>query len=106
MSINNNNQEPNPANGQNVKTYDEYWVNHKIVLRYKSICTLDDSNPNADQNKKVYSALIIFNEDGVDIETKFIYDVARTEEEMNRIMKILSRVGVTPETAEDIIKTL
>lgn len=92
----------NISHGQQVMVYDEYLVNQNIVLRYLSVCTPDFKHFGADINNNVYSALIIRNENGVDIETKFIYDIARTGEEAYRIMKLLSDNGVTPDTAAEI----
>ncbi len=92
--------------GQQVTVYDEYRVNQNIVLRYLSVCTPDFKLFGADANNDVYSALIILSENGVDIETKFIYDIARTDDESYRIMKLLSDNGVTPDTAAEILDEL
>ncbi|MHB1153728.1 MAG: hypothetical protein ACYCWE_03050 [Eubacteriales bacterium] len=94
------------SHGQQVMVYDEYRVNQNIVLRYLSVCTPDFKVFGADVNNNVYSALIILNENGVDIETKFIYDIARNGEESYRIMKLLSDNGVTPDTAVEILDEL
>lgn len=84
-----------------VIVFDDYNVNQNIVLRYISVCTPDFIR--CSENGNVYSALIILNEDGVDIETSFIYDISRNGEEAYRIMKLLSDNGVTPDTAAEII---
>jgi hypothetical protein len=86
---------------KDVVIYDEYRINRNKVIRYISICT-----PCFDSAKiygNVYSAIIILNEDGIDTETKFIYDIARDEDDAYRIMKLLSANGVTPDTASDVI---
>jgi hypothetical protein len=90
----------NPAANQ-VIVFDDYNVNQNMVLRYISVCTPDFMKCGEDGN--VYSALIILNEDGMDTETKFIYDISRNGEEAVRIMKLLSDNGVTPDTAAEII---
>lgn len=87
---------------KNVILYDEYRIDRNIALRYMSVCTPDFTG-DVDGYTGVYSALIILNEDDVDVETKFIYDIARNGQEAYRIMKLLSDNGVTPDTAEEII---
>lgn len=88
--------------GQKIRVYDEYIVSRHIVLRYIAVCTPDFLNSSA-EDSNIYSALIILEEDGTSTETKFIYDIVRSEEESHRIMRLLSENGVTPGTAEDII---
>jgi len=87
---------------KNVILYNEYRIGRNIVLRYMSVCTPDFTGE-FDGYAGIYSALIILNEDGVDVETKFIYDIARNDKEAYRIMRLLSDNGVTPDTAEEII---
>jgi hypothetical protein len=94
-------QETSIPTESEVMVFDDYNVNENIVLRYISVCTPDFMRCGEDGN--VYSALIILNEDGVDIETSFIYDISRNGEEAFRIMKLLSDNGVTPDTATEII---
>jgi hypothetical protein len=86
---------------EDVVVYDEYRIDHNTVLRYMSVCTPDF--PVYGYNNDVYSALILLNEDGVDTETKFIYDISRDGAEAHRIMKLLSENGVTPDTAVEIL---
>jgi hypothetical protein len=92
-----------PAENQ-ITVFDDYNVNENMVLRYISVCTPDFMKCGGDGN--VYSALIILNEDGVDTETSFIYDISRNSEEAFRIMHLLSDNGVTPDTAAEIIGDL
>lgn len=84
-----------------VIVFDDYNINQNTVLRYMSVRT--PYFMRCGENGNVYSALIILNEDGVDIETSFIYDISRNVEETYRIMKLLSDNGVTPDTAAEII---
>lgn len=86
-----------------VMLFDEYQINQNIVLRYMSVCTPEFKIFGVYGDESVYSALIILNENGVDIETKFIYDISRNGNEAYRIMKLLSDNGVTPDTATEII---
>lgn len=87
---------------RNVVLYDEYRIDRNIVLRYMSVYTPDFAGE-VDGYTGIYSALIILSEDDVDVETKFIYDIARNDKDTYRIMRLLSDNGVTPDTAEDII---
>lgn len=96
---------PNVQAFKEVFLYDEYMLTQDIVIHYMSICT-PDLNNNQTKTNRVYSALIILNENGTDTETKFIYDIARTQEKANRMMVLLSRNGVTPNNALDIINEI
>ncbi|MHB1154525.1 MAG: hypothetical protein ACYCWE_02750 [Eubacteriales bacterium] len=94
------------AHDQQVKTYKEFRVDQDILLRYMSICTPYYDCFDADQNKKVYSALIILNVDNVDKDFKFLYNISQTEKEADQIMKLLSDNGVTPEVAEEVLNEI
>lgn len=89
-----------------VVIYDEYMISRKVILRYMLMCTPDFQVFSADEGCDVFSALILLCDDGVVCESKFIYDITRSESAAHRIMKLLSEAGVTPAAADDIISEI
>lgn len=86
-----------------IEIYDDYMLCGDIILRYMLICTPDFKVFGAEESGDVFSALILMCDDGVVCESKFIFDITRSESEARRIMSLLSEAGVTPATADDII---
>ena len=76
-------------------------LEEKLILQYELVTTEAYFSENFDEY--VYSLLIVLYDDGISVESKFVYDISRDFERAWDILNSLAKGAVMPATAIDII---
>lgn len=76
------------------------FTEEKYTIDYALIC--DVRNP----DEKIYSLAIALHENGINIDSCYLFDISRSEREAHNIFDKFARLGVSPTEAPIIISEM